>query len=106
MVVYATSPVGAVVGRCTAVRVVHASAPELWATVGTRSAIEPGEFSRYLDGAASPGAIELECPKPIDPFRLAFRPPQAWMWLRPDDARHAEVLKRAGIGEACAPIGP
>ncbi len=94
MLLYATRPIGAVVGHCVAEAVVRASTDRLWRVVGARSALTEDEFARYVGDAPAPGAIELAAACAITvPVPLRFRPPQSWMWLRGEEPRHLELLQ-------------
>lgn len=93
MLLYATRPVGAVVGHCVAKAVVRASAERLWTVAGAHSAMTAGEFACYLDDAPAPGAIEIVAPHMLSvPLPLRFRPPQSWMWLLSEERLHVELL--------------
>lgn len=87
VVVYATSPVRAVVGRFTVERVDRASPERLWEIHGRHGGIEKDDYEAYFAGRIGHAcALVVADPRPYRaPFPLAAlglaRPPQSWMYL-------------------------
>lgn len=93
LVLYATAPVGAIVGYAKITRVHRGSPAALWECLGTRSAMRKGEFVSYLAGASAPGALELADIEALSPQPLGFRAPQSWLWLDVRNPAHLAVLR-------------
>ncbi len=92
LVLYATAPVGAIVGCTRITRVHHGSPSALWERLGAQSAMRKGEFVSYLAGARAPGALELADIKALSPQPLGFRAPQSWLWLDVRNPTHVALL--------------
>lgn len=90
VVLYASSPVKAVVGTFTVDRVVEASPRALWPQVRGLAAVTRREFYDYFDGASTAVAIFLKAPASakrhlsLEQMRRAspaFSPPQGYQYL-------------------------
>jgi len=87
IVVYATSPICAVVGVAEVVRIQHASPRSLWAAYGHVGGIEHARFDAYFAGTGTGVAYELGriwvCESPIELGRrgLPTRAPQAYQYV-------------------------
>jgi predicted transcriptional regulator len=86
VVIYATAPVGKVVGEFR-VGIVHRASPRLlWQAVDGTAGIDRKQFTAYFDGCEVGHAIEIAGTKkylktlPID--RFASRPPQSFLYLK------------------------
>lgn len=88
VVIYATSPIGKVVGEFD-VRAILAGPPEvLWRRTHDEAGIEEAAFEEYFRGASNGYAIEVgevrEYPNPYCPKeRYGLRPPQSFAYLAP-----------------------
>ena len=100
--VYATTPVKALLGRCIVDDVVSDSLQSLWQRYSSRTGLEYSEFLRYFDGVNTGTALTLSSPKRFDlQIPLAalrsnlrgFRPPQSFAYL--DSARGDLLLQTA-----------
>ena len=82
--IYATRPVGAVVGSATVKRIIRGSPEEVWAESKSRAAIDRHAYNTYFDGAQEAvglvlanvrrgNAISIEMLRSVRP---GFHPPQ------------------------------
>lgn len=93
--IYATRPVGAVIGMATVERIVRDDPAQIWLQFGEQSGINRGDFDAYFDGSniaiglllvdvkrsAEQVAIEqLRC------LRVGFHPPQVMMSISNHEA--------------------
>lgn len=87
IVIYATSPISAVVGVAEISRVAHGSPSALWSAFGSVGGIGRTEFFGYFDGTGRGVAYVLRraraClqPVPLGKSGLPGRPPQAFQYL-------------------------
>lgn len=91
MVIYATGPVGQVIGLCRVDAVSRGPAEKLWERFGPRTALAHQDFLSYLAGSEAT-CLELEEPRTCSPRRLGFRPPQSWMRLSSENPAHRDLL--------------
>lgn len=91
VVLYASSPVRAVLGTAEVERIVTTAPIELWPLVASQSRINRAEFDHYFVGADEATGIFVRAPAPTpSPYRLdeirqdwpGFHPPQAFRYLR------------------------
>lgn len=91
VVLYASSPVKAVLGTAEVARVVTTTPADLWPLVSSVAGVTRDEFDTYFDGAAEATGIFVRTPEPTtDPYGLdeirrdwpGFSPPQAFRYLR------------------------
>lgn len=109
--IYATRPVGAVIGVATVERIVRDDPAQIWLQFGDQSGINRGDFDAYFDGTdvaiclllvnarrnAEQVAIEqLRC------LRAGFHPPQVMMSISNHEAE--ELHKMANLDERHAVI--
>ena len=82
---YATTPVRALLGTCIVTDVRSADLAVLWREYGSRSALRYHEFQQYFDGVSTGTALALAQPQafdrriPLQDLRAkprGFRPPQ------------------------------
>lgn len=87
---YATTPVRALIGTCVVTSVQTASLTVLWRDHGSRSALAYREFQRYFEGVEIGTALTLAQPKsfssevPLQDLRAkpkGFRPPQSFAYV-------------------------
>jgi predicted transcriptional regulator len=91
-IIYATSPVCALVAKCTMGPVLSGSPAQIWDRVSISSSVSQSEFDNYFGGCSQAHAIvvskptRLEKPLSLDYLRGAFRfsAPQAWAWASKD----------------------
>lgn len=95
VVIYATKPVGQVVGIARVTAIEEGTPEELWTEFQTIGGITEEEFVAYYLGAESGIAITLDCPVRL-PEALALeslsdslRPPQSFLYLSEE---HIEPL--------------
>ncbi|WP_232838648.1 hypothetical protein [Streptomyces geranii] len=104
VVLYATSPVMALVGTARVARVDTASPAEVWKQHRAETGISRAEYDTYMDGAAQASALLLESPERLqEPVPLAhlraggtFHPPQSYRYIAED------VLRDLVAGHAMA----
>lgn len=92
VLIYATSPVAAIVATCRLAAVRSADAESLWPSVARSSAVTREEFDAYFGGGRSAHALELAdvarlgVPVSLAHMRSggAFQPPQTWHLLDGD----------------------
>lgn len=87
---YATSPVRALLGTCVVTDVVSADLDILWRNFGSRADLNYREFKQYFDGVDSGAALTLADPRtftrriPLEDLRAkrkGFRPPQSFAYM-------------------------
>ena len=87
---YATTPVRALLGTCIVTDVESADLAVLWRDHGSRSALAYDEFQRYFEGVEVGTALTLEqpqsfsCQVPLQDLRAkprGFRPPQSFAYV-------------------------
>lgn len=97
---YATTPVRALVGTCIITRVQSAELEILWRESGPRSALHYDEFVRYFEGLDVGTALELTRPRAfsqrisLEDLRAkprTFRPPQSYAYV---DSKTGDQLMR------------
>lgn len=100
LVIYATLPVGAVVGMATISHVDHGTPDNIWERHGASVALTRSEFDVYLRGTDSARAVvliqytALPVPVPLDRMReLGVEPPQGFIYL---DAKVMAGLTQCG----------
>ncbi len=98
--IYATRPVGAVIGMATVERVVRGEPEQIWLEFGDQAGINRLDFDAYFDGAEeavgllladvqrSAEHVEIER---LRELRDGFHPPQVMMSI---SNREAELLER------------
>lgn len=93
LVLYASSPIMAVVGTATLAERHTASPSAIWRAHRHALGLTYGEFTEYLAGVDQATALTIERPQALpDPFTLAwlrrhagFRPPQSYRYIAPSD---------------------
>ena len=87
---YATTPVRALLGTCVIASVESADLAVLWREYGSRTALLYEEFQQYFEGVRMGTALSLTQPRPLDrPIPLenlqakpqSFRPPQSLAYV-------------------------
>jgi predicted transcriptional regulator len=90
LVVYATMPVGAVIGFAAIVRILRGSPSELWEAVSIKAGLPFDEFMAYFEGCDQGFGVEigpytpLAAPVPLSALRErlpSFRPPQSFRYV-------------------------
>ncbi|HVF04927.1 MAG TPA: ASCH domain-containing protein [Frankiaceae bacterium] len=92
VLLYATQPVGAIVGSCRIGGVRQAASEAMWGDIASSAAVSRGEYDRYLAGRDTVVALFIEDVRPLvapitlDQMRAAapFQPPQTWHFLGAD----------------------
>ena len=97
---YATTPVRAMVGTCVVTGVRTADLADLWREHGSRTGLAYGEFESYFEGVTTGTALALAHPQPftrilpLQDLRAqpgSFRPPQSFAYV---DAETGSQLMR------------
>jgi predicted transcriptional regulator len=89
VVIYATAPVGKVVGFFRVREIEEAQPSELWSQYGNIAGIDAERFSNYFDGVSSGCAIHVDyaCallePVSLDLIARGITPPQGLRYLDP-----------------------
>ena len=87
---YSTTPVQALVGRCVVTSVRSADLASLWQEHGSRTGLARHEFQRYFEGIDTGAALALAHPQPFNrvvPLQKlrampeGFRPPQSFAYV-------------------------
>ena len=90
---YATTPVRALLGTCIVTEVRSASLPLLWREHGSQGMLGYSEFQRYFEGLAAGTALtltqpqSLSCKIPLQDLRAkprGFQPPQSFAYVDTD----------------------
>lgn len=101
--IYATRPVGAVVGYATVESIVRGSPTEIWAEYGNRACIGFGDYNTYFDGADEAVGLILKnatrgTPVGIHKLRQmrdGFHPPQVIARISRTEGQSLRLLSRA-----------
>lgn len=87
IVVYATQPIGRLVGEFDVADIVSASPDDLWDITSEGAGISRQFFERYFDGRECAFALQIEnvvqYPEPVRPHEIIenFVPPQSYMYV-------------------------
>jgi len=87
--IYATSPVGKIVGSFAVGKILEGSPAGLWRKCKSRAGISKEAFFKYFRGSRRAFAIQITALKhfnePLDPYSLLddFTPPQSFCYLPP-----------------------
>lgn len=112
VVVYASSPMRAVIGTCEVDRVVIACPETLWDEVADRAGLSREEYDAYFAGADEAVAIFVRSPdRAGTPYSLAamrrecpsFQPPQAFRYVANMGSWAAAMLGSLS-GSRCSPV--
>jgi predicted transcriptional regulator len=98
VIIYATLPVGAVIGSARVASLSHGTPPEIWAAHHAEMGISHEAFNEYLTGAASAHVLmltdaqRLRLPITLHEMRRSssFHPPHSYRFLSRSDL-HAMV---------------
>lgn len=94
--IYATRPVGAVIGMATVERIVRGEPEEIWIKFGQQAGIRRPDYDAYFDGAEEAvGLILAEVQRSVKyveierlrTLREGFHPPQVIMWINSNEAQ-------------------
>ncbi len=104
--IYATKPVGAVVGSASVKKLVRGTPDEVWEKCGERSGVNREVFDIYFDGAKWAIGLVLvnvhrRRPVPIEKLRLlraGFHPPQVIAPISDEEAISLDALS----GKVCS----
>jgi predicted transcriptional regulator len=90
MLIYASSPMKAIVAWCTVGGIEYGAPAELWPKVRLRAGIEKGEYRDYFEGASVAAGIGLKSVRKFERAMTlqaiqsqwpAFRAPQSYRYL-------------------------
>ena len=99
--IYATRPVGAVIGLATVERIVRGEPEEIWFEFGSQTGINRTDFDAYFEGAAeaiglflidarrSAERVEIE---QLRGLRDGFHPPQVMMAISSHEAQQLRQM--------------
>lgn len=95
VILYATSPVMALVGTATVTAVQVGTPSEIWKAHREHGAISRRDYLAYMEGAEQASALLLDAARPFsDPVPLthlrtggSFHPPQSYRYVDPDTLR-------------------
>ncbi|MEY7971074.1 ASCH domain-containing protein [Saccharomonospora xinjiangensis] len=104
LVLYASSPVMAVVGVATLADRDTASPTAIWRRYRSKLGLSRAEFADYLTGVAHATALTIAAPRALtEPLTLtwlrthsAFQPPQSYRYIAPTDPSPLTELAVAG----------
>lgn len=107
VIIYATKPVGAVIGTATIDQVCKGTPAELWASHHRETGVTHEEFNLYLSGRSTAyllllsGACRLPTPLTLDDMRESadFQPPRSYRYLN-----HATLRALVNGHPARAPL--
>jgi predicted transcriptional regulator len=94
--IYATRPIGAVIGAAIVERIVRGDPEAIWLRFGHQTGIERSEYDAYFDGAQEAIALMLTQPQRsvrhvaiehLRHLRQGFHPPQVLMWISCEEAQ-------------------
>lgn len=99
---YASTPVRALVGTCIIESIRSADLPKLWSEYGSRADLRHSEFRAYFRGVGRGTALTLTQPRafsqqvPLEDLRArprGFRPPQSYAYI--DTATGDQLIRMA-----------
>lgn len=102
--IYATLPVGAVIGTATVDRIVRGDPEAIWVQFGHQAAIDRPDFDAYFDGAQEAVAILLSEAQrntehieisQLRELRRGFHPPQVMIRINEQESQSLRRLSRA-----------
>jgi len=105
VLLYASSPVKAIVGMFCIEEILCYAVETLWEKVGDRAGIDEATFKSYLNGRREGVAImisncvELGTPIPLDEIKRiwpTFRPPESYRYLPPSNDHANDLLDSVG----------
>lgn len=113
VVLYATSPVMALLGSARVTRVETATPARVWQRHRSRTGLSREEYDVYMEGAAQASALLLERPErlsepvPLTHLRAGsgFHPPQSYRYIAPGALREL-VAGHAAAEELLSHIAP
>lgn len=104
VILYASTPIMAIVGTARLERAVVCEADAAWRRHGPLLGLAREEFDRYLDGGVAcllilEGAVALDAPLPLRRLqRRNFRPPQSYRYVSPTDPLRVRSLVTVATG--------
>ena len=103
--IYATRPVGAVIGVATVERIVRDDPAQIWLEFGDQSGIDRGDFDAYFDGSSvaiglllvdAKRSVEQVAIEKLRSLREGFHPPQVMMSISNHEAKALNVMANSG----------
>ena len=100
--IYATKPIGAVVGSAVVKKIVRGVPEDVWKKCGSQTSVDRVDFDAYFDGAEEAiGLLLVEVrrgrPVPIEKLRslrAGFHPPQVIARISDEEAASLDTLSR------------
>lgn len=96
VLIYASSPVKAVVGWFEVGAVVEADPATLWHRLRRTAGVTRTEFDDYFSGRPVGYGIEIAEVGRTNPIHPGIRPPQSWQYLREAVAAHRALIALQG----------
>lgn len=100
VLLYATKPPGAIIGRCRFTNLISGPRAEVWRAVGAHGCVTRDQFDAYFADRATAHALVIAHPEPAGPAELPFCAPQSFRYLRPDTQEHGRLLALLASGAA------
>ncbi|WP_161626716.1 ASCH domain-containing protein [Sphingobium lactosutens] len=103
--IYATRPLGAVIGVAIVERIVRGDPEAIWLKFGHQTGVERWEYDAYFDGAQEAIALVLTQPQRnvkhvaiehLRNLRQGFHPPQVLTWISCEEARSLRQMATVG----------
>ena len=95
VVLYATSPLRAVVGSFVAGTIISGTPRKIWNAVGGETASTRNSYLKAFGHLSKVHAIKVKQPRRLDPFTPAFPVGQGWRYLDGrNDPAHRAIIKR------------
>jgi predicted transcriptional regulator len=95
VVVYATSPLRAVVGSFAVGEIVSGPPESVWRVVRGEITSNRSSFMEEFGGKPVIYALQVSAPRRLDPYTPHFQVGQGWRFLRPrEDPAHRSVVAR------------
>jgi len=103
MLIYASSPIKALVGFAEIESIIEGKPVYLWEVAGTAGGISSKDFDSYFHNKNMGFAIKIKkiykFDSNIDPYKIIdnFVPPQSFMYI--DNKKVEKILKKVGLNE-------
>ena len=99
VVIYASMPVGRIVGEFTIGEIISSSPKEIWKETKEYSGISYKDYCKYFKGRKDAYAIQIKelkrYERPIDPYETFdhFVPPQSYKYIYDENPEKSEMIK-------------
>jgi predicted transcriptional regulator len=111
--IYATRPVGAVIGVATVERIVRDDPAQIWLEFGKQSGINQDDFDAYFDGSSvAIGLLLVDVKRSgeqvaieqLRGLREGFHPPQVMMSISNHEAANLHQMANLGTNHVANPL--